>query len=619
MKAILSGILVLLMSSPAWSQAEDIIVVLDDCKTEGRENCIEILNSILESLDESLPDTSFYETMIDVTAGLNNSGHFDLAANCARRALDLSIHLRDKKMEARASARLSAVYLYEGQLDSAQIYIERARDLYKFLGDSVRVAVSIVNLGQIQKELGIYESSMVSYLEGLRILEQYDEPKFTAHTINEIATLYAMTEEVDKAISFGRKAVELSRLNGESYYEAYAKLNLANNLIYISREDTALEMLEEVIPVFQETKDIYMEMNAEAQYGRALFRLGKPEEALEHFNRSNNLDPKENFVAQLAYNHEYMSRILRETGHPEKALYHSRKSYEIHQVLGWNEEYKEALRDLAVTYEANQQPDSALRYYKSFMEISDSLYSIRKAAQLNELKSRYETDLKEQEIKAHEAEIVLLQDKNRNKSQRNTALIVAILAISGLAISIIVQQRRNFRLSRKLAEENERSLHAELEAKKQQQQRLKVELDYKKRNLASQALLIAEKNELIRSFKEELSDLPGEESEKGNLNAIVQRMERAENQSRDWDKFMRIFEEVHPDFHRKVRLLYPELSANDHRLITLMKMNFSNKEIAHILHISEAGLKKARYRLRKKMALEPESDVAEHIHKIQVR
>jgi len=56
---------------------------------------------------------------------------------------------------------------------------------------------------------------------------------------------------------------------------------------------------------------------------------------------------------------------------------------------------------------------------------------------------------------------------------------------------------------------------------------------------------------------------------------------------------------------------YPEVSNNDLRLMSLLKMNLSSKEIANILNISVEGVKKARYRLRKKLNLNTEESPQE--------
>ena len=56
---------------------------------------------------------------------------------------------------------------------------------------------------------------------------------------------------------------------------------------------------------------------------------------------------------------------------------------------------------------------------------------------------------------------------------------------------------------------------------------------------------------------------------------------------------------------------YPEVSNNDLRLMSLLKMNLSSKEIANILNISVEGVKKVRYRLRKKLNLNTEESPQE--------
>ncbi len=44
-----------------------------------------------------------------------------------------------------------------------------------------------------------------------------------------------------------------------------------------------------------------------------------------------------------------------------------------------------------------------------------------------------------------------------------------------------------------------------------------------------------------------------------------------------------------------------------------MKMNLTSKEIANILNISNDGIKKARYRLRKKLDLETKDSLEEFV------
>ena len=61
-------------------------------------------------------------------------------------------------------------------------------------------------------------------------------------------------------------------------------------------------------------------------------------------------------------------------------------------------------------------------------------------------------------------------------------------------------------------------------------------------------------------------------------------------------------QQVHKNFESDVKSRYPEVTSNDLRLMSLMRMNLSSKEIASLLNVSQEGVKKARYRLRKKMA-----------------
>jgi DNA-binding CsgD family transcriptional regulator len=47
--------------------------------------------------------------------------------------------------------------------------------------------------------------------------------------------------------------------------------------------------------------------------------------------------------------------------------------------------------------------------------------------------------------------------------------------------------------------------------------------------------------------------------------------------------------------------------------MALLKMNLSSKEIANILNISAEGIKKARYRLRKKLSINSDETLQDMI------
>lgn len=73
------------------------------------------------------------------------------------------------------------------------------------------------------------------------------------------------------------------------------------------------------------------------------------------------------------------------------------------------------------------------------------------------------------------------------------------------------------------------------------------------------------------------------------------------------------FSSIHQAFMDELKAQYGEFSNTEWRLISLMKMNLSSKDIANILRISPDGVKKARYRLRKKMDLASEVDIQDYL------
>jgi len=84
----------------------------------------------------------------------------------------------------------------------------------------------------------------------------------------------------------------------------------------------------------------------------------------------------------------------------------------------------------------------------------------------------------------------------------------------------------------------------------------------------------------------------------------------------DWDFFKKAFDEAYPGFFGALRYSYPELTPAELRLSALIKLKLSIKESAAVLGISLESVRKARYRLRKKLMIHEEENLEEFIERV---
>lgn len=613
---IISILLYFLLPCAVFAQLDSSLFEARDCYSADDEGCDMLLDKLLDQQKTEKADTLYLDWLKDQGRELADLGLLDAALVLGHEVYRNAVSLNDSSEIGKAILRIGAYHLYAGRLDSSLYYNQKSLAFYTLLKDSIRVGFGHLNIGMTQKELGNYPEAFESYTKALKLYQSMGNERYEARTYSELASLSAMTGDVDKAIQFNRKAAKFFKNHKDQHSYAYVLTNLANDLIYVEREDTAEVLLKIAIPIFERDGDTYLLMNAEAQLGRVKYNQGKLDSAIVLFETSNNRANDGGYLSQLAYNCEYLSMCFAEKANYDKAIEYARRSFKYNQQIGYNEEYGHALFELYSVFKASGQSDSAIHYLEMYYDVRDSLFGMEKERQLDELKVKYETELKEESLHAQEAEIKLLKARSEGEKVRALALAAGIVLTLIIAFLIIRNQRTKMKHQRDLSTKKEQLHKSELEKQEAQNERLKLKLDHKKRELTAQALLIAEKNETLRSFKDQLSEISEKTEENNDMNSLVRKVERAETKTEDWDKFMHIFEDVHPDFTKTLQGQFEKITTNDLRLAALMRMNFSNKEIANILHISADGLKKARYRLRKKMDLPSDENMQEYFVKL---
>jgi DNA-binding CsgD family transcriptional regulator len=142
--------------------------------------------------------------------------------------------------------------------------------------------------------------------------------------------------------------------------------------------------------------------------------------------------------------------------------------------------------------------------------------------------------------------------------------------------------------------------------------KLRADVEHRNKELAVATMGTIKKNELVNEISDIVKDLPDSPGAK-NLKKLVK---KNMSSKQDWITFEEAFNNADKDFFKKVKEMHPGLTTGDLRLCVYLRLNLSSKEIAPLLHISPRSVEIKRYRLRKKMDLDKETNLNDYIIQI---
>ncbi len=197
----------------------------------------------------------------------------------------------------------------------------------------------------------------------------------------------------------------------------------------------------------------------------------------------------------------------------------------------------------------------------------------------------------------------------------STAVILYIVLSFIVVIIVHLIYRTYYRNQRKkLLKQKERELEIKQLENEQQLMYFKnldlqKDIEAKNRELGMSAMNLVKRNELLSTIKKELSAAVEVE----DLSKVVKLINKNLEGTSDWEVFEEAFNNTDKDFIKKLKTQHVNLTSNDIRLCTYLRLNLSSKEIAPLLNISIRSVEVKRYRLRKKMNLPHEASLSSYI------
>ncbi len=553
--------------------------------TEAFERCI----AYLESLEK---DSLIAGQLLELGTQRMRTGRwdaqtkylFDLSLRHSKRSGLPCVHMNSQFALAQHSRFLNLN-------DSLMIHSERSLQAALACGDSTRQARAEVYLGSAYLNKSNYTEALKHFQQAEAMYDALNDMSGMGGLYLDMALLYSEMHQKSVARSYTFRATEIFKETGEQMKYGVALVDLSSDLLDIKLADSALYYLQIAEPIVTASNlraAGYMEQN----FGAAYYLKDRYDEAIEHYRKGLILSEK--------IGNEHLSTLLNifiSECYLAKANFAEAYRYALiadSLTLPSPRNFLRSKATLAVSKAAHTLGEHK-RSYEAFIEyigLIDSLSGDAKQREIAALEQVYEADKNRKAIEFQKQENALLPEANAASTNRNYALLACLLLTMVLAYAFISKQRHKLR-----------GQQAAIKIKALENENLNQEVEFKSRELTSKALHIARKNEMIQSLHDQLKAITTHQ-DSAALNGLVSQLKFTQQQDDHWDTFIEQFTALNPDFYEKFCKAHPELSKGDMRLAALLRMGLGSKDIASMLNISEPGMKKARYRLRKKMNLQ---------------
>ncbi len=518
------------------------------------------------------------------------SGTMDSAVYYYTEGMEAARMAGNKNEEAYCAGSLGGVFATMGKNDLALMHFQNALDYRIQVGDTANTLHIFMKRAWLRVDAEQIDAAMQDCIKALKYAEDAKDYFNVGRIYSCMSVLFEKQNQFEKAIEYHeRSSAQFALIDYEAGINSN-KVNMAIILKNLGRYEESFALYEQALASFRKSNYEYGKMsvfanltvlaNRSGDYKRALMEADSALAILEDF---------QNIVTESdLYNEKGIAYLA--MGESEKALQFSQRAIAILDDSDNSlEKRKDAEKTLSEIYSELGDYRSALDHFRTFAMLNDSIFETRRSNQMLKLEEQYESQKKQGEIESLNAANELAETKQRAMQFG----LIGVILLSGVILNREYQRKKK-----------SRALHvSELKLAESEKIRLQNQLEFKNKELTAQALHIAQKNEMLNAIKAELEE--AKRSGQGDFaQGVLHKINLDSQIDRNWDQFIKMFTETNADFLQTISSRFPDVSKNELRLCALIKMNLTNKDIGTVLNISDDGVKKARYRLRKKMKLE---------------
>ena len=449
------------------------------------------------------------------------------------------------------------------------------------------------NLGINQAELLNYADALQHFTKAYQIATKHLDERRVLSIRNNIAGLYMMNHEQNKALAEYTKIYADIKGSTDSVFTGGCALNIATLLTdkhQYAQARPYMEQAELLLGRYAENRAALVTLRTDYLLG-----TGNTEGAYRLVAAAQTKYPALQHNADILY---LRARTALMRALANEAVAQGRLAL---AQPGIDLSMKRAIFELlSQAYSMQQCYEQALACKDSVVAVSDALSNLTGQKLYEARQIQFDIWQKQQEI-----------DNYKKRHALEMALLVVVLIASGALVWALVVKTKNARQQRKLAHmelEHEQvqreALQQKLANEQAEQEQSRRTIEQRSRELMSKAMQAANRNDSLRELLHTLETDSGLDLDKRpELKRTLAALRHQLDSTVEWKDFTTYFEQTNGQFLQQLKHLHPTLTANELRYLSLVYINLSSKEIALLLNITPEYCKKKKQQVARKMGL----------------
>jgi tetratricopeptide (TPR) repeat protein len=460
------------------------------------------------------------------------------------------------------------------------------------------------NIGNVYRRQGDFPKAMDAYQKALNQFNTLKNELSASDCMNNIGNLYLDNNDPFRALNYFNQSVRIIQDKNDGYRLIVRYKNMAEAYTDLKDFENAGQFLEDAIKLAEKSANKHYLASCYTQFGKLQSAKGEYLISIAYYKKAAVLLHEIGAKAEEAEALLEMASTERLEGLVSDALTHANEALKLASISGALNIALQANKCLAQCYEQSGDTKKANQHLNQALQLKDSIYSIEKYRTIEEIESGF----KRNELK-NENQVLIQNSILQKQAIRSKNLLSILLGISLiLSIVLIWMTVSRYRNSKKEAIRLQNS-------NEQQIEKLNENLNTKERELTSKTIFINQKNQLLEKLINELEKLKKADITANSINHLQNELKQ-ELSPDAWKEFEIQFKEVHPGFQNQLLKRFPELSPSERRLCSFLRLDMNTREIASLTGQSYKSIEVARTRIRKKLNILHEHNLANFIASI---